>query len=81
MIKSSKSSLKKRSRDISPQHKNKASYKFSQQSENFCTWPEKGLELKGLSNPQKSSPFPLVFYESPLLSIFFHSELYMIENE
>ena len=47
MKKSSKSSLKKRSPNISPQHKNKASYKFSKK--NFCTWPKKGLELKGLS--------------------------------
>ena len=44
--KSSKSSLKKRSPDISLQHKNQATYKFSKN--NFCTWPKKGLELKGL---------------------------------
>ena len=47
MKKSSKSSLKKRSPNISLQHKNEASYKFSKK--NFCTWPKKGLELKGLS--------------------------------
>ena len=48
MKKSSKSSLKKRSHDISLQHKNEASYKFSKK--NFCTWQKKGLELKGLIN-------------------------------
>ena len=47
MKKSSKSSLKKRSPDISLQHKNEASYKFSKK--NFCTWPKKGPELKGLN--------------------------------
>ena len=47
MKKSSKSSLKKRSLDISLQHKNGASYKLSKK--NFCTWPKKGLELKGLN--------------------------------
>ena len=47
MKKSLKSSLKKRSLDISLQHKNEASYKFSKK--NFCTWPKKGLELKGLN--------------------------------
>ena len=40
MKKSSKSSLKKRSPDISLHHKNEASYKFSKK--NFCTWPKKG---------------------------------------
>ena len=39
MKKSSKSSLKKRSLDISLQHKNEASCKFSKK--NFCTWPKK----------------------------------------
>ena len=49
MKKSSKSSLKKKKRslDISLQHKKEASYKFSKK--NFCTWPKKGLELKGLT--------------------------------
>ena len=46
MKKSSKSSLKKGSLDISLQQKNEASYKFSKKK--FCTWPKKGLELKGL---------------------------------
>ena len=46
MKKSSKSSLKKkRSLDISLQHKNQASYKFSKTT---CTWPKTGLALKGL---------------------------------
>ena len=40
MKKSSKSS------DISLQHKNRASNKFSKK--NFCTWPKTGLGLKGL---------------------------------
>ena len=47
MKKSSKSSLKKRSLDISLQHKNEATYKLSKKK-NFCTWPKKGQELKGL---------------------------------
>ena len=46
MKKSSKTSLKKRSLDISLQHKNEASYIFSKK--NFCTWPKTGLALKGL---------------------------------
>ena len=46
MEKSSKFSLKNRSFDISLQHENKASYKFSKK--NFCTWLEKVLKLKGL---------------------------------
>ena len=37
---------KKRSLDISLQHKNRASNKFSKK--NFCTWPKIGLVLKGL---------------------------------
>ena len=44
--KTSKSSLKNRSLDISLQHKNRASNKFSKK--NFCTWPKMGLALKGL---------------------------------
>ena len=45
--KSAKSFLKKkRSLDISLQHKNEASYKFSKK--NVCTWPKTGLALKGL---------------------------------
>ena len=47
MKKSSKSSLKKRSLDISLQHKNEASYEFSKKKK-FCTWPILGLALKGL---------------------------------
>ena len=47
MKKGSKSSLKKRSLDISLQHKNEASYKFFRKK-NFCTWPKKVLVLKGL---------------------------------
>ena len=47
MKKRSKSSLKKRSLDISLQHKSETSYKFSKK--NFCTWPKKVLELKGLT--------------------------------
>ena len=47
MKKSLKSSLKKRSLDISLQHKNEASYKFSKKD--FCTWPKTGLALKGVS--------------------------------
>ena len=47
MKKSSKSSLKKRSLDISLQHKNEASCKFSIKKK-FCTWLKKRLELKGL---------------------------------
>ena len=39
-------SLKKRSLDISLQHKNRASNKFSEK--NFCTWPKVGLALRGL---------------------------------
>ena len=56
MKKSSKSSLNKRSLDISLQHKNEASYKFSKK--NFCTGPKKGLKLKGitLSAPRRFSP-------------------------
>ena len=46
MKKSLKSLLKQRSLDISLQHKNEASYKFSEK--NFCTWLKKVLELKGL---------------------------------
>ena len=46
MKKSSKSSLKERSLDISLQHENQASYKFSKK--NFCTWPQTGLAVKGL---------------------------------
>ena len=53
MKKSSKSSLKKRSLDISLQHTNEASYKFSKKKKkkkkkNFCTWPKKWLRVKGL---------------------------------
>ena len=40
-------SKKKRSLDISLQHKNRASNKFSKK--NFCTWPIIGLALKVLS--------------------------------
>ena len=47
MKKSSKSSLEKRSLDISLQHKNQASYNFSKTK--FCTWPKTGLALKELS--------------------------------
>ena len=47
MKKSSKSSLIKRSLDISLQHKNEATYKFSKKK--FCTWPNLGVALKGLS--------------------------------
>ena len=36
---------------------------------------------KFLSNQQKSSYLPLVYLESLCLSIFFHSDVYMIENE
>ena len=32
-----------------------------------------------LSNQQKSSYLPLVYYECLLLSIFFHFEVYMME--
>ena len=48
MKKSSKSSLKKkRSLDISLQQKTKLAINF--QKKNFCTWPKKGLELKGVT--------------------------------
>ena len=46
MKKTSNPSLKKRSLDISLQHKNRASNKLSKK--NFCTWPKIGLALKGL---------------------------------
>ena len=35
---------KKRSLDISLQHKNEASYKFSKKK--FCTWPKTGLDAE-----------------------------------
>ena len=44
--KTSNPSLKKRSPDISLQHKNRASNKFSKK--NFCTWPKIRLALKGI---------------------------------
>ena len=47
MKKSSKSLLNERSPDISLQHKNQASYKFSKK--NFLTWPKTGLALKWLN--------------------------------
>ena len=55
MKKSSKSSLKKRSLDISLQHKNEASYKFSKKK--FCNWPKKGLGVKGLSTSSVGHPW------------------------
>ena len=58
MKKSSKSSLKTRSINISLQHKNKASYKFSKK--NFCTWQILGLALNGLIKP----------FEGKIISMF-----------
>ena len=60
MKKSSKSSLKKRSLDLSLQHKNQASYKFSKK--NFCTWPKTGLALKGLITNIRYYTSSIVYY-------------------
>ena len=47
-MKKVQSSQKKRSLDISLQPKNQASYKFSKKK--LCTWPKKGVGVKGLTN-------------------------------
>ena len=59
MKKSLKSSLNKRSLDISFQHKNRASNKFSK--ENFYTWPKTGLALIGLIRKHCFSYYSHVF--------------------
>ena len=61
---------KKRSLDISLQHKNRASNKFSKKKK-FCTWPKIGLQLKGLSYRAVLFHFILFYFILFYLFIFF----------